>query len=57
MATMVNGVDALTVQQLPWYGTGLFETLSGRGNRHQFNLLELVGRHEPSSALLDEATR
>ncbi|MEZ5201018.1 MAG: hypothetical protein R2742_06710 [Micropruina glycogenica] len=58
MATMVNGVDAPTVQQLPWYGTGLFETLSGRGNRHQFNPLELVGRLETEQTrLLDEATR
>ncbi|MFT3860636.1 hypothetical protein [Micropruina sp.] len=58
MATMVNGVDAPTVQQLPWYGTGIFETLGGATGRRQLNPLDLVGRVETGlTEALDAATR
>ena len=59
MATMVNGVEAPTVQQLPWYGPDIFGTLSGDGEgRRRFNPLDLVGRFETGlTEALDAATR
>jgi len=59
MATMVNGVDAPTVQQLPWFGNDVFGPLSGGGEgRQRINPLDLVGRFETSlTQSLDQATR
>ena len=59
LGTMVNGVDAPTVQQLPWYGTDIFTTLrGGEAGRQRFNPLDLVSRFETSlTEALDEATR
>ncbi|MCW3158830.1 hypothetical protein [Micropruina sonneratiae] len=59
LATMVNGVEAPTVQQLPWFGTQILETLGGGDvGRQRFNPLDLVGRLESGQTeALDAATR
>ena len=59
LATMVNGVEPPSAQQLPWFGTDVLGLL-GRGDtgRHRFNPLELVGRMENAQTeTLDAATR
>ncbi len=59
LATMVNGVDAPSVQQLPWFGTEVFGALGDENEgRQQRNPLELVGRFETGlTEQLDAATR
>ena len=59
LATMVNGVDAPTVQQLPWFGTDVFGPLGGDGEgRQRRNPLDLVGQFETNlTEQLDAATR
>lgn len=59
LATMVNGVEAPTVQQLPWFGTDVFGPLGGDGEgRQRRNPLDLVGQFETNlTEQLDAATR
>ncbi len=59
MATMVNGVEPPTVQQLPWFGPDVFGPLGGGdAGRQRYNPLDLVDRYEEGlTKSLDAATR
>lgn len=58
MATLVNGVEPPTVQQLPWYGTDIIAQFGGEVGRQRYNPLDLAARYERGmTESLDHATR
>ena len=58
LATLANGVEPPTVQQVPWFGTEVFGALGGGDGRRQNDPLDLVGRFESlQTERLDAACR